>query len=455
MPDSVQNKPSLEPPPISNDGFQLDMWSSISQALPNGADEQTSEGSLSETPYMLSEARSFYQNDRPPFVFGRSGKPVPKKVVIAEDGKYPLGTEQITELAYSKWNHQDSYWVMNHGGRKLIVKAFSGASRGGAAFRPWMGVEKDFQEPVAFSLISNGKRISNQRAVKRDPSSVERDEDNLSQRRSSRTTARMAKADAAERITNSFVSPVVDRREEIAVEMYATDEEGNQSETDMELKENVMPKNRPTLTPKTKPEIRRSSHNISNHKAVKQRFSRRLVPSTRRVRSKRQIEPASSPELGHDRMPRSKKARIAKPSRFADKQPESTANDNHPNLCQNPPSPNSPLLSPHKLLNTILYVSLPPSTDFVPIRLRSCSTIDTFFASVLNAYDLQESEQNLDAARVTFEWMPKSDKNRSWLVKKTVEDSFEMLLECVSAANVWMDEGKAIVRVEILMKKKG
>lgn len=468
MPGSVADsvpKQSSETPSISRvreDEFQEKMSDAVNSALLNSVNGKiTEESPLSDPPFMLVEALALYHDTRPPFVFKRSKKVnagTTKLVAVAENGKFP-SNQRTTELKAGIWGDHDAYWTMEHGGLKLIVKAFSGAPGGGAAFRPWMGPQKEFTEPIAFSAFcgGSGARFSREDGIKMDTFSTEKDDDELSQyRRSGRATARTAKAEAAERITNSYVSPIIDRREEIAVEMYATDDD-IQSDSDDKLKESNMVELSFSRTPKLDSAIRRSSNNIAGHKNFKTRFSQ--IPnnssSPRSVDLKRKIESPSSPEHPLAMLSRNKKSRRARSSRLADEQPGLTNIVHLPSpSSQSLQSPTSPILvlSENQLIHTILHVSLPPRLDFVPMRLRSCITMDKFFESILNAFDLQGNEKNLDAARVTFDWMPRNDKNRSWLVKRNVPDSFEMFLECVSAANVLVNEKIGIVSVEILLK---
>ena len=463
MPGSVADsvpKQSSETPSImkvGDDEFQEKMSDAVNSALLNSVNGKiTEESPLSDPPFMLVEALALYHDTRPPFVFKRSKKAnagTTKLVTVADNGKFPTN-QRTTELIAGIWGDHDAYWTMEHGGLKLIVKAFSGAPGGGAAFRPWMGPQKGFTEPIAFSAFSggSGSRFSRQDGIKMDTFSTEKDDDELG-----RVTARTAKAEVVERITNSFVSPIIDRREEIAVEMYATDDD-TQSDSDGKLKESNMVELSFSHTPKLDSAIRRSSNNIAGHKNFKTRFSQ--IPnngsSPHPVDLKRKIESPSSLEYPLAMLSRNKKSRRARSSRLADEQPGFTNNVHLPSpssqILQSPTSPVL-VLSENQLIHTILHVSLPPRLDFVPMRLRSCTTMDKFFDSILNAFDLQGNEKNLDAARVTFDWMPKNDKHRSWLVKRNVPDSFEMFLECVSAANVLVNEKIGIVSVEILLKE--
>lgn len=456
--DSVHKQPSSETPSLMKVGdeeFQETLWNVVSAGLisSDGKISDSPGSPLSDEPFMLAEALSFYRDARPPFVFKRSKKMVAgssKLAIIAQDGKFPTTNQKTTELVAGIWNDHDAYWTMQHEGKKLIVKAFSGASGGGATFRPWMGPKKEFKEPVAFSALGSGTRGVHRDEIKKDPSSSENDDGESNQgRRSVRTIARIAKAEAAEKITNSFVSPTLIRREEIAVEMYATDEE-TQSDSDVKPT-NLDPIEQFLLLNKDSP-IRRSSNNIAGQKNIKKRFSHKPNNESPPLAAplKRQNETPPLPEGTNAIQTRSKRPRRAKSPRLADE----LISDVYPPSpsSQNLPSPTSPILSEHQLIHTILHVSLPPRLDFVPMRLRSCITMDKFFESVLTAFDLQANEKKLEAARVTFEWKPEGDRNRSWLVKRNVSDSFEMFLECVSTAKESVDDSKWIVGVEILMK---
>ncbi|MCJ1348145.1 hypothetical protein MMC31_006376 [Peltigera leucophlebia] len=119
------------------------------------------------------------------------------------------------------------------------------------------------------------------------------------------------------------------------------------------------------------------------------------------------------------------------------------------------PSPEvSPTLGDAKFANTILRVYLPPQEDCVPLRLRSCMTISSFFESALGAFDIRDQIKKVAALRVTFEGKSDGRRNSQWtqLVKRGIPDSFEIFLDIVNGLPDLKGGESSQVKVEIMMK---
>lgn len=114
----------------------------------------------------------------------------------------------------------------------------------------------------------------------------------------------------------------------------------------------------------------------------------------------------------------------------------------------------SPTVSGTKLANTILRVYLPPQKDCVPLRLRSCMTISSFFESALGAFEIEDQIEKVAALRVTFEGKSDGRWNAQWtqLVKRGIPDSFEIFLDIVNGLPNLDGGGSSQVKVEIMMK---
>lgn len=108
----------------------------------------------------------------------------------------------------------------------------------------------------------------------------------------------------------------------------------------------------------------------------------------------------------------------------------------------------TPTVGGTKLANTILRVYLPPQKDCVPLRLRSCMTISSFFESALGAFEIEDQIEKVAALRVSFEG--KSEWTQ--LVKRGVPDSFEIFLDIVNGLPELDGGGSSQVKVEIMMK---
>jgi hypothetical protein len=116
------------------------------------------------------------------------------------------------------------------------------------------------------------------------------------------------------------------------------------------------------------------------------------------------------------------------------------------------PSPIS-RLAPVQLANTTLHVSLNSNNyGAIPVSLKYCPTIDSFFTVALNAWELSDSSQ-VALLSVTFKWLPDEEP---MVVTKTVPSSFESMLDVIDGAPCWGegDEKKkrCDVRVKIIMK---
>ena len=102
-----------------------------------------------------------------------------------------------------------------------------------------------------------------------------------------------------------------------------------------------------------------------------------------------------------------------------------------------------------KITQTILLVSqsLSPN-DFIPLSLRSCMTMNTFFTSVLDASDIEEP--NLEKVKVSFAWTP----GKKLVMKRSLADIFfEEFLRTIDEAPCWNEGKRCKVNVEIFVKK--
>lgn len=119
------------------------------------------------------------------------------------------------------------------------------------------------------------------------------------------------------------------------------------------------------------------------------------------------------------------------------------------------PSPSKPRMSidANKQNNTILWISIPYSSDAVPIKLRSCMTIKSLFDSVLRICDMGEQQQaRLSGLRTTLDWQQNVDVKKTLMVKRDFEESFEVFLEIIDASPCWEEgNGRCFVAVEVVM----
>lgn len=118
-----------------------------------------------------------------------------------------------------------------------------------------------------------------------------------------------------------------------------------------------------------------------------------------------------------------------------------------------PTSSSLPVISPYKQRYTILRASCPSSiVGMVPLKLHSCMTLETFFATIINATGYVEQASTLSTIMVTFDFKQDSDSKKSIFVKRNVVDSFEVFLEMIDEAPCWDEErGRCEVAVDVVL----
>lgn len=106
----------------------------------------------------------------------------------------------------------------------------------------------------------------------------------------------------------------------------------------------------------------------------------------------------------------------------------------------------------YKQQNTTLRVYMPPLAEFIPLRLRSCMTIYSFFDNVLCAFE--KPAEKVAALRITFESVPDGPAEmKTWLVKKNVPDSYDIFLDVLNELPGWSETAKCSVRVDIILRR--
>lgn len=114
-----------------------------------------------------------------------------------------------------------------------------------------------------------------------------------------------------------------------------------------------------------------------------------------------------------------------------------------------------PALSLHKQNYTRLRVNRDSNViGFVPLRLKSCMTMDTFFKSIIAASGHPEQVEPVQSLMAVFDWKEENDIYRTIHIHKGTPTSFEIFLEIIDEAPCWKDEGgkeggKCDIAVEI------
>ena len=114
----------------------------------------------------------------------------------------------------------------------------------------------------------------------------------------------------------------------------------------------------------------------------------------------------------------------------------------------------STFLTDYKQNHTTLrasYNSSDNKTCPVMLKLRSCMTIETFFASIMSTTENTSRPDGVSTIMITFDWKDAKDLKKSICVKKNVGDSFEVFLEIIDEAPCWKKQGgKCEVAVEVV-----
>ncbi|KAL6713457.1 hypothetical protein ACLMJK_008922 [Lecanora helva] len=129
-----------------------------------------------------------------------------------------------------------------------------------------------------------------------------------------------------------------------------------------------------------------------------------------------------------------------------------TPNHSTPEISEQPVEP--PLLTTHKQARITLRVSHAslPAMGIIPVKLRSCMTVDTFFATILAAAGQISDDPTITTIKVAFDWLSQQDTKKSICVKKSIPDSFEVFLEVIDEAPCWqVENGKCEVAVSVIL----
>lgn len=134
--------------------------------------------------------------------------------------------------------------------------------------------------------------------------------------------------------------------------------------------------------------------------------------------------------------------------------PSTPTTSSTPHSTIPPPSSSSPTpLTPDRQSRTTLFIAIPLSSDTVPLKLRSCMTLSSFFASVLAISAIPGAGQDVvSGIRATFDWKQERDVDRAILLKREFPDTFEVFLEIVDGAPCWGTAGgRCGVGVEVVL----
>lgn len=472
------------------------LCSTVKDVLPQNLDSNepdTTELPVDHPIVMLSEALAYYTSDAPPFLYGDRKKNPPGSrlyVLLATDGKLKRPAVGVN-LISREWGNRGMYWTADLNGERIILKSFRGGPRGGSNYRRWLGPLEGYQEqPTAFA-VPNAKSMG-KASFDREERYRESTDDGLTHygQRKRRASARGAEAKsgrlATDEALNSEISslspppkepvyfPGLERpAKNNRTKLYATEPENLSSSESRRrrtqapskvLRLNIsgaladMPRldNSPKQTAEKRSKGSQSTLNTNNvPPSNKRSFPKSPKPKTpfdlstlTRIASKRRkhnFGPENFTDNPVDRY-------TENPAERKVEKPSAPDVDRHINGQPSPIATATASISPYKQANTNLCFFLPPGDEYVPLKLRSCMTMSTFFGAAVEAFDLHDQREKVRALRITFNYVSEGDQKNTWLVKQTIPDSFEIFLDVVDRLPVWDEGGTCGVRVDVLLR---
>lgn len=388
--------------------------------------------------HMLAESRRAYKQECPPFVFPmnrKAGLAGERRVVLlaSDEGRCPDGSEcQRTEIVCHVYTPKLGFWTLDLDGARMIVKG-RGVGHG-AAYMIWWGSEEGFGEKaVAFSSGAprgEGRTPSHDETKQSDRKAFHEGSDGETGRPSHPRSHHSRNAKNKGR----------DTIKQLPAAITATERERKAKRESERLR--TLQKQKGQATPR--PFLKNNNNATANNPTLP-------TPSAR-----------TSPTLSTDDsllVPTPLK-RERSPSQNPPRHP-------HPRPRPRSPSPSiteishstTPSIDRYMQTNTTLHISLSTNDHgTIPIQLRRCMTMETFFASVLSAWDQDGDEGSVAAVAATFDWL--GDQG-PMVVRRKVEDSFEVMLRTIAEAPVWglgvgvgdgLGKRRCDVRVRIIMR---
>ena len=420
----------------------------------------------------LAEARTIYQHSLPPFVVKqKSGVRRMVELPLAEGHQNP----EMVEVVYRPWDAEHTFCCIDKGDQRFIVKVFRG---GATPYRPWLGPQTGFSE-TALAFAKQGPRGSRSWAAIQDnrrslPKGWALEEDDANDddynpgsrpkyaqgqgRRKSQYDLNGEEEDFNENqyqpdahelheplqserssVERDFAAPdpTVDRRAQSNIsDTRPPSKLINAVKKSLRLPKGQVAYAKPSFRPK---EIKRRSiggqgattdskaHKRKTHKAIFSSDSENPIPHKK----------AKGTKVIHRSL--------------------STNSGNLKNVSQaldyDPPHLEVQTLSPYKQAHTTLRIALVPYPQQSAVqRLRSCMTIAAFFSTVVGVSGYKGDRDRIFGITATFDCKPADDPDRNMVIRAEWQDSFDIFLETVDAAESWTEEGgKCNVSVGLLL----
>ena len=409
--ESETNRWQVTDSPIASQSSEPSQQSSIptqvSEHLPS---QQLAEGE--------AYARKYYSRVmmEPPFVLRKRGKERERIVVIPSAAGLRPEFPAKAKIMLKDWDNRWSFWTLELGDTKYIVKAFPGASKGGVQYKRWTGPSEfeddQWKGPVAFSDLKSA----------------------------SNPVVAVDERDGEEKLP-------VDSLE--SNDLYSvSDSESTASDTGTEggtsplgIRRSSTEKSRPAR-PETKSRVelgavRRSSckgdqPSIAPNTVKSARTSAPLPPQAVDGQRNKREHPITPPESTKRR-----RNEIRSTPPYAQTEERASI----PRPCQ---------ISIFKQEHTTLRFYLKGSSRFHGERLRDCLTAHKLFGCITNYFNIA-SEDDAEVT-VVFSWMEEGAEGREMAMHFGKEVDMEFLIEEVDNASVWdvdRGTGRCIVNVHV------
>lgn len=365
-----------------------------------------------------ADAREYYSRimTEPPFVLRKRGKDRERMVVIPTAAGLRPDFPAKAKIVLRDWDNRWTFWTLDLGGTRHIVKAFPGASKGGVQYKRWTG-PSDFEDdqwkgPVAFSDL---KSVSNPVV----PDDEKEEEEKLP-------------ADSLESNDLYDVTP----------------SESNTSDSGTEA-------GFPPLGIKRSSDERSGPARSETVRRVeigeaRQRSSKgdqpRIVPNV--VKSARTRAPL--PPQPMDGQKNKREHPIAPPEPAKRRRNEIPSTPPYAQSEERTSTTEACQISMFKQEHTTLRFYLEGSNRFHGERLRDCLTTSKFFSCITNYFNIARE----DGAEVTvvFSWMDQGAEGREMAMHFGKEVDMEILIEEIDNASVWdmaSGTGRCIVNVHV------
>ena len=472
-------------------------WPIVEYVIPQNHDSKqhdTTELPADHPITLLSEAMKYYNSDAPPFLCpGRRKIPAGSRleVLLATNGKRKRPAPPMN-LVSREWGSRGTYWTADLNGERIILKSFRGGPLGGCHYRRWLGPLKGFEGHATAFAVLNAKS-NGEASLGKEGRYVESTADKLTQygqrkgraptRGAERKSRRFTTDEALNSEISSFSPPpkenVYYARLKRSVrgslrKLYGSETENSSSSEHRHqiakapskvLRLNVPGAfaaaphldqtivERPGKRPKESQSIPNTENVLASKKLVFSESSKRKPPydlsTLTRIASKRRKHPFGPQNLTENPLDR----HAENPAERKVEKPTVPATDAIDTKCQSSATAAIAYnISPYKQANTNLCFFLPPGDEYVPLKLRSCMNISSFFGAAIEAFELHDQTEEIQALRITFDHVSEGDQKNTWLVKKTIPDSFEIFLDVVDQLPVWDEGGTCRVRVDIIMR---